>query len=132
MRLTKSQQYLRDEAVRSLKWAMVQLENFDNGPCWTKEAKTLRHEVVAALLCFERALEKSQLRSHELMGLALAKGGDNWPDGMELPRHAYFDRLVELNRFGRDKNGKYWGLPRNLRVRMTKDGKHYQFYRQDQ
>lgn len=49
----------------------------------------------------------------------------NW-DGIP-----YFDRIVPLDSGGYDKGGAYWGYLRNepLRVRYSKDGQFWQFYR---
>lgn len=41
----------------------------------------------------------------------------------------FFDRVVPLDSGGYDKGGAYWGLGTPLRVRYSKDGVNYQFYR---
>ena len=49
---------------------------------------------------------------------------ENWAD------FPYFDRIVPLDSGGYDKGGAYWGISsRPLRVRYSKDGQYWQFYR---
>ena len=48
---------------------------------------------------------------------------ENWSD------FPYFDRAVPLDSGGYDRGGAYWGLGSPLRVRYSKDGQFWQFYR---
>lgn len=43
----------------------------------------------------------------------------------------HFDRVVPLDSGGYDKGGAYWGLGSPLRLRYTKDGQYWEFYRTD-
>lgn len=41
----------------------------------------------------------------------------------------HFDRRVLLDSGAYDRGGAYWGFPGNVRVRFSKDGQYWQFYR---
>lgn len=41
----------------------------------------------------------------------------------------HFDRIVTLDSGGYDRGGAYWGIGSPVRVRISKDGQFWQFYR---
>jgi hypothetical protein len=52
---------------------------------------------------------------------------ENLPNWDKTP---HFDRRVPLDSGAYDKGGgSYWGFPDTVRVKMSKDGQHWQFYR---
>lgn len=107
---------------------------------FASDADTAKKIVMAAECCPERAIVSVRARSKDLYDKLVSKvncrygapmgRNSNVPSFFDWDSVQYFDRAVPLDDGGYDRGGAYWGLGAPMRVRYSKDGEFFTFYRE--